>query len=340
MNLIPHNKPTLAIEEQTACSEVFASGMLASSKQIEKFEDEICQFLGLPLGHAVATSSGSAALLVALKVLDSQNVAMPSYVCQSLKQASLLAGADADIIDIDQYSTNICQTKLSESTADTLIYPYLYGQASQLPKFSGLIIEDIAQALGAKLDGKMLGTIGDCGVLSFYATKLITSGGQGGMLVSKNKKVIDDARNFLNFDMPTDNKAHFNLPITELQAAIGRVQLGKLHQFIGHREKIWQIYYQAGLPLLTPTKSDIHKLNSVRYRAVIMTEKAKELIRFLTTKKIKAIIPIESWELLAPTENAMALANKTVSLPIYPSLTLEQASFIAELCSSFLNSEC
>jgi len=333
MITIDHNKLTLGIDEQNAAAQVLSSSVLANGKQVSLFEQEICQLLNLPKGHAVATSTGSSALFLALTTLKSQRVVMPSYVCNSLKQAADLAHVSSDIIDITESSTRICPKALSKSTADTLIYPYLYGQTSKLPKFSGFIIEDIAQALGAKINGNALGTQGDIGVLSFYATKLITSGGQGGMVVSKNKEYIDFIRDYLDFDMQTGQKAHFNLPLTEIQAAIGRVQLSKLNKFIHKREQIWQVYLNFGLPLL-----DISEENSqpVRYRAVLLTKHAKALIKHLSRNHIKTIVPIEQSELLSQSEHAIFLSNNTISLPIYPNLSLKEAQKIARLCQNFL----
>ncbi|MEW6989355.1 DegT/DnrJ/EryC1/StrS family aminotransferase [Colwelliaceae bacterium 6441] len=344
MTVIPHNKPSLGQEELNAAMDVLNSGMLAGGKQVTFFENEMCQFLGLPNGHAVATSTGSSALFLAIQQLNSKKVVMPSYVCQSLKQAAQLAQIKTEFIDIKKGSTTICQNSLSNSNADTLIYPYLYGEASKLPHFSGHIIEDIAQALGASYNNEKLGTIADIGVLSFYATKLITSGGQGGMIVSKNKEHINQIRHYLDFDMTTDDAAHFNFPMTEMQAAIGREQLKKLPSFIKKRAKIWQIYQQAGLPLLDVNSKMVNQNNrsnshSVRYRAIVVTDKPESLIKYLANKNITAIVPIEDWELLSATENAINLANTTVSLPIYPELSLVQARAIALTCQEFFEHE-
>jgi perosamine synthetase len=342
MTVTPHNKPSLGEEELNAAQEVITSGMLAGGKQTALFEDEICQFLGLPKGHAVATSTGSSALFLSLTMLKSKKVVIPTYVCHSLKQAAKLAKVETEFVDIAEDSTVICQKSLSSCDADTLIHPYIYGEASELPKFSGHIIEDVAQALGASVNNQKLGTIADIGVLSFYATKLITSGGQGGMVVSKNKQHIKDIRNYLNFDMPTDQLDHFNLPMTEIQAAIGRSQLKKLPNFLKKREEIWQIYHQAGLPLMN-INSDTNELNknlvinSVKYRAILMTPKAKQLINYLAEHNIVAIVPIEEGELLTPTKNALKLTMNTVSLPIYPSLSHQQAEKIARLCQKFFS---
>ncbi|PAJ72193.1 hypothetical protein CJF42_22495 [Pseudoalteromonas sp. NBT06-2] len=332
--MIPHNKPSSSPNEQKYISQVLQSRQLTNGIFTNKFENSICDLLNLPHGHAVAVSSGSAALYISLMLLNASNktIAMPAYVCSSLKQATKLANAQCKVLDINVGYPSIKQKALDNSHADILINPYLYGLASQLPTFSGPIIEDCAQALGASINGKYLGTRSDIGILSFYATKLITSGGQGGMIISKNLSLINLARDFINFDMQKDGKLRFNFFMTEVQAAIGLSQLEHYPEFLNKRQKIWNTYQKYQLPLLdNPNKST----DNIRFRAVIKTDKAKHLISHLASKGINAIVPIEDWELLDPRAmNSTDLSQNTVSLPIYPDL--EQAEYIAKTVSEYL----
>ena len=156
----------------------------------------------------------------------------------------------------------------------------------------------------------------------------MTTGGQGGMLISKDKDVILAAKDFLNFDMRKDKQARFNLSATEMQAAIGREQLAKLPAWLAKRAEIFSIYQKIGLPLLTshdPLAVPVH------FRAVMICANPENVIDKLASYGYKAIIPIEDWELLDKTSNAYELARHTVSLPIYPSLELHHAQDIAEI---------
>ena len=92
--MIPHNKPTLDIEEEQAAQKVVRSGWLAQGSEVENFEREFCHFLGLPDEHAVAVTSGTAALFLALWALQAagRRVAFPAYVCSSLRHAVAMAG--------------------------------------------------------------------------------------------------------------------------------------------------------------------------------------------------------------------------------------------------------
>ena len=92
--MIPHNKPTLDIEEERSAQDVIRSGWLAQGREVDNFEREFCKFLGLPEEHAVAVSSGTAALFIALWALNAskKRVAFPAYVCSSLRHAVSMAG--------------------------------------------------------------------------------------------------------------------------------------------------------------------------------------------------------------------------------------------------------
>ena len=331
--MIQHNKPTLGIEEETAALKVLRSGWLAQGPEVESFENEFCKFIGLPNGHAVAVSNCTAALFLALWVLDAKGkkVIFPGYVCSALRHAVDMIGGFERLIDVGQNSPNLDPNSINQKDDDIVIIPHIYGipvDSTQLQNTN--VIEDCAQALGAKINKMPVGLHGKIGVYSFYATKLMTSGGQGGMFVSKDKSLVDKVRDYREFDYRTDKKRRFNFQMTDLQAAIGREQLKKLPSFLTRREEIFQKYKKAGLDLLD-IKSDDTNLVPVRYRAVMRTDNPQKIIKTLGNVGIKAIIPTEDWELLGEQSilpNALQLSRKTVSLPIYPTLTDENIDLI------------
>jgi len=327
--MIPHNKPTLGKQEELAAKRIIQSGWLAEGTEVEKFEHNFCDFIGISHGHAVAVSSGTSALYLALWVLNAKKkkVAFPSYVCASLRYAVNMAQAKEEIIDIEKGYPNISINELNKSDCSIAIVPHIYGNPVELDKIKNkLIIEDCCQSIGAKFNGKHVGLIGEIGIFSFFATKLMTSGGQGGMIVSKNKSLIDEIRDYRKFDMRNDKKMRFNFQMTDLQASIGIEQLKKLPGFLNRREEIFNFYLNAGLPIQTNKK--VSNSNPIRYRAILISENPKELIKKLYDNRIKAIVPIEDWELLSPTKNAINYCKKTISLPLYPSLTDEEVNYI------------
>lgn len=332
--MIPHNRPTLGVEEQEAVERVLASGWLAQGREVEAFENELCAYLGLPDGHAVAVSSGSAALFLALWVLGAQgsNVACPAYSCSALTNAIVLAGAIPHLVDTAAESPNIDPGKLSLPESPFAIVAHMFGipvDMSAAVKNGIVVIEDCAQALGASFGGAPVGLQGRASVFSFYATKMITSGGQGGMLVSRERGTVEAARDYRQFDSRRDRTPRFNFHMTDLQAAIGRAQLKKLSGFVERREEIFASYRRSGYELLEQKPGT----GSVRYRTVVRTGNPPRVIEALADRGIKAIVPVEEWELLGPADrfpNAAALARTTVSLPTYPSLRNEDLSEVVD----------
>jgi perosamine synthetase len=335
--LIAHNAPTLGPQEVAAAQRVLASGRIAQGPEIDAFENEFCEALGLPHGHAAAVSSGSAALFLALWALEAPGkiVGCPVYACSALTNAISLAGGEPVIVDSAVDSPNVDIEGLVRTGANVAIVPHIFGFPLDLSKLKGVrIIEDGAQALGASVGSTPVGLQSDVAIFSFYATKLITSGGHGGLVISRDRNLIDAIRDYRDFDGHRDRRPRFNFQMTEMQAAIGRVQLQRLPEFLRRREKIFDRYKAAGIPMLDPADA---LASPVRYRSVARALYPKEMIAALAEKEIAAIVPVEDWELLGPIEqfpNAAAFSRSTVSLPTYPLLPDAEQDRIIEVCES------
>jgi perosamine synthetase len=332
--MIPHNLPTLGLEEQAAATQVLASGWVAQGPEVEAFENELCNFFGLSDGHAVAVSSGSAALFLALWVLDgkSQRIGLPVYACAALRNAVGLVDGKCVYLDCKEGSQHVDMTAAAKAGVDILIAPSMYGIPMDIPDTGNIrVIEDIAQSLGAMVSGKRIGLRGEIGICSFYATKLMTTGGQGGALISSDRALIEKVRDYREFDCRDDAKLRFNFQMTDLQAAVGRVQLNRLPEFILRRERWFAIYQDAGLDLLDDSTSGVQP---VRYRSVMRCTEPNRVIAALALAGIRAIVPIEERELLDDSTHhpaALALANTTVSLPTYPMLRENDVVRIARI---------
>lgn len=335
---IPHNLPTLGADEITATSRVLASGWVAQGAEVEALEQQLCRFLDLPDGHVVAVSSGSAALYLALWALEGRDkrVAMPVYACAALRNAVGLVEANPVYLDCAPGSPNLDPANVAVSNADILIAPSMFGLPVELPLMRNCrIVEDLAQALGAAVDGMRIGLRGEIGICSFYATKLITTGGQGGAVISRDRALIDAVRDYRQFDCRADHNLRFNFQMTDLQAAVGRVQLERLPEFLARREELFGIYRMAGLNLLDST---IPGHQPVRYRAVLKCDAPDRVIGALAQQGIRAIVPVERWELLDDAERypvAAGLTESCVSLPLYPSLSDTDATRIARIAKEF-----
>jgi perosamine synthetase len=331
---VPHNCPTLGDEEKLAAVRVLDSGWVAQGSEVGAFESELCEFFNIPDGHALVVSSGSSALYLALGALNAENkrIGLPTYACSALRNAIGLIRGKCVYLDCSSTGPNVDISQALLASLDILIAPSMYGIPIDLPpKRNFKLIEDIAQSMGAIASGQRIGLRGDLGICSFYASKMITSGGQGGAIISKDKSLIDVLRDYREFDIRKDPKYRFNFQMTDLQAAIGRVQLKKLPIFLKRREEIFELYRQDGLSLIE-CLSPINQ--SSYYRAIIMCNDPSRVIQALENANIRAIVPIAEWELLDNLANhpvADYLTRNTVSLPIYPSLRIDEAKKISNI---------
>ena len=248
---IPHSRPALGEDEKAAVAAVIASGQIAQGPEVAALEQAMASLLStdddpLPASHAVALSSGTAALLAALRSLgvgDGDEVLIPAYACASLNQAVVWAGATPRYIDCDPATLNPdpedARRKLGPRTAACVV-AHLFGLPADAPAFRDLgppLIEDCAQTLGVARDGLPVGASGDVVVCSFYATKLI-AGGEGGMLLARDAAVADRARALRDCEDRSGAADAFNFKLSDLHAALARVQLSRLGEFLARRAQL------------------------------------------------------------------------------------------------------
>jgi len=340
--VIQHNRPTLGEAEREAAVRALNSGWIAQGKEVAALEEEVCRFLGLDAGHAVALSSGTAALFLALWVLDAKGkrIGIPVYSCAALRNAVLMVGAHPVAVDVAEDSPNIAVEAAVMQRAEIVVAAHMFGFPTRVSAASTAppIIEDCAQAFGARIDGQVVGLNGAVGVFSFYATKMLTTGGQGGMLVSSDRTLADAVRDYREFDCRRDRAPRFNLQMTDLQAAVGRAQLSQLPSFIARRKDIWANYTAAGLPLWPREGSA--GCEPCHYRAILRVADPTDTIARFALGGIRAIVPVEEWELLEDAPGfprAASLARSTVSIPIYPSLTATEVAHIIDVASRLNN---
>lgn len=267
--------PHMSGTELELVQEAFASNWIAPlGPHVDAFERELADFVGVP--HAAALSSGTAGLHLALRILGlnpGDEVFCPTLTFSASANPILYEGAKPVFIDCDPATWNIdpeLLRKAFEKSAErgklprAVVIVDLYGQAADYARIEPLcakygvpLIEDAAEALGATYGQKQAGAFGKCGVFSFNGNKIITTSG-GGMLVSNDKALIDQAR-FLA-TQARDNAPHyqhsavgFNYRLSNVLAAIGRGQLGILPERIAARKRNLD-FYQAQLGQLPGIK--------------------------------------------------------------------------------------
>lgn len=250
MKLIPVAKPEIGKAERKAVDRVMRSGLLAQGPEVTNFENEFSKFV--EDRECVAVNSGTSALHVALLSLGigkGDEVIVPSFTFAATANSVALTGATPIFVDIDP--TTFCIDPIEIVKAITpktkaIQAVHLYGLAAGMPaimkiakKYKLLVIEDAAQAHLASIDGKPVGTFGDAAAFSFYPTKNMTSG-EGGMIVFKDSTAARTARLYRNQGMEKryeNELVGFNLRMTDIHAAIGRVQLSKLKDKTQRRQE-------------------------------------------------------------------------------------------------------
>lgn len=267
--MIPLGRPLLGQEEGAAVGRVLASGLIAQGPEVSAFEEEFSALVDSR--HCVAVSSGTAALhlgLLAAGIGSGDQVIVPSLSFAASANAVRLCGATVVFADIEphHFCLDPAAVEAAITPATAAIMPvHLYGHPADMAALTAiadrhglLVVEDAAQAHGARLHGQPTGTLGDVAAFSFYATKNITTG-EGGMITTRDEQVARTARLLRNHGMsrPYHHEiVGFNARMTDLAAAIGRVQLGRLHGWNDARRANAQ-RYDAGLRgVVTPPVAD------------------------------------------------------------------------------------
>ena len=342
---IPHSRPQISAADIRAVARVVRSGLLTQGAEVAAFEREIGGLLSLPPG--VAVSSGTAALhmaLVGLGIGPGDEVILPSYVCVSPLHAIEYVGATACIADIDPSTYNLdprdVRRRLTRRTR-AIIAPHLFGLPADLDSLLALgvpLIEDCAQALGATLDGRPVGSFGRIAVLSFYATKLLATG-EGGMLVSRDPRLLSRLRDLRDYDERRRHRLRFNYKLTDMQAALGRSQLGRFPAMLARRRAIAARYGRQlrELPLGLPS-TDARRTHAFHRFVVAAPGAAIAAVKRLESLGVRARRPI-----FQPLHATLGLAGypgsrhahrHALSIPLYPSLHRHEEATIVDAIRS------
>ena len=267
--------PEIGEEEVQAVAKVLHSGYLVQGEHVHEFERLVAEYVGVR--HAVAVSSGTAALHLALLALDigpADEVIVPDFTFPATANVVELARAKPVLVDIDlaTYNVDVRQIRSAITKRTKAIMPvHLFGQPAdmepilQIAQEYGLFaIEDAACALGAEYHGRKCGAMGHIGCFSFHPRKAITTG-EGGMLVTDDDAAAERVRRLRNHGVVTVDGhncfelAGFNYRMTDFQGALGAVQMRRLEGIIARRIELAGLYDQAlaRMPsIVRPVKMD------------------------------------------------------------------------------------
>jgi perosamine synthetase len=317
---------------------VVRRGWVAAGPEVTAFEHELAGRLGTE--GAVAVSSGSVALELALRALGvgpGHEVVIPSYACDALHHAVSRTAAAPVLADADPATLSLsaadAHARLTPRTR-AVIVPHAFGLAVDVAPFLEFgvpIIEDCAQTLGARVDGRPVGSFGALAVCSFYATKLLTTG-EGGA-VAGPAALLARVRDARDYDEREDLAPRLNAKLSDLAAALGRSQLARYDAFVARRRAVAARYRERlrGAPCALPAEAG---QRHVYHRFVVEVDRRPDALQAaLAARGVAARRPV-----YRPAHRALGLGGfpaaerlwaRALSLPCYPTLTDREIDTVA-----------
>lgn len=339
--MIPAAKPIIGDDERAAVDRVMRSGMLAQGPEVAAFEQE---FSALVDGrHSIAVNSGTSALhmsFLAAGVGPGDEVIVPSFSFAATANAVLLAGATPVFVDVEQdfFAIDPKAVEAAITPRTKAIMPvHLYGHPADLPTLIDiatrnklLLFEDAAQAHAAAIAGVPVGAWGIAASFSFYPTKNMTSG-EGGMVTTGSDDVARKMRLLRNQGMERryENEiVGFNTRMTDIHAAIGRVQLSKLAGWTEQRQSNARFLSEnlSGVVVPPTATGAVHVFH--QYTVRIEGHDRDRFAEELTSRGIgngvyypTPIHRLPSFALTLDLPVTERVAAQVLSLPVHPSLS-------------------
>ncbi|MFJ6278324.1 DegT/DnrJ/EryC1/StrS family aminotransferase [Arthrobacter subterraneus] len=341
---IPAAKPIVGDEERAAVNAVLVSGMLAQGAEVAEFEKEFSQVL-LDGRASVAVNSGTSGLhlgLLAAGIGPGDEVIVPSFTFAATANSVALTGATPVFADIelDHYCLDISHVESLITDRTRGIMPvHLYGHPANVAAFRELadargikLFEDAAQAHGAALNGRRVGTFGDFAMFSLYPTKNMTSG-EGGMVSTGDATVERNLRLLRNQGMERQYENElvgFNARMTNLHAAIGRVQLTKVLGWTAQRQSNARFLTEnlegVGTPAVAEGAEHVYHQYTIRISGDRDGFAAALKDEYNIGSGVYYPIPnhrLPSFERTEDLPNTEVAAREVLSLPVHPSLDEE-----------------
>lgn len=340
-------------ELMAAAQAVMASGHYIMGPHLAAFEQQFAEYCGSQ--YCVGVSNGLDALHLILRGYDigaGDEVIVPANTFIASWLAITHAGATPVPVEPDAATYNLDVSRIEAAITPktkAIMAVHLYGQAADMQPIMAIahryrlkVIEDAAQAHGAKYHGKPCGSLGDAAGFSFYPGKNLGALGDGGAITSNDAALIQRIKSLRNVGSP--QKYHhtelgFNARLDELQAAFLSVKLRHLEQWNRQRQALAQRYYQGlqGLPLSLPTVPSW--ADPVWHLLVIRTPHRDALLAHLQQAGINCLIHYPIAPHLQPAYQSLgyqrgdfpvteALQDEILSLPLYPQLSTDAVDFI------------
>ena len=347
--------------------EVTNRGVFTSGPAVAELESAMAQLTGA--AHVVAVASGTDALILMLKAADigpGDEVIIPDYTFFATASAVAHVGAEPVMVDIQpgSYAMDVDRAAAAVTPRTRAIMAvHLFSQMAdvvslrQLADARGIdLLEDSAEGIGMRVEGRHAGLWGRAGVLSFFPTKTLGALGDAGALLTDDSGLAERVRRLRHHGQQTDGsyiyeELGWNSRCDELQAAILLARLETLEEDISRRSRLAALYTEglAGLAprLATPWLAAAKQQGEpVFYVYLVETEQRDQLVRFLNAKGIGTEIyyprPLSEQPALTrrsgprqPTPVAKAASRRAVALPLYPDLTEDEVAWVCDVIHQF-----
>ncbi len=359
----PVYQPSLKGNELKYVTECIESSWISSKgKYISAFEDNFAAYINA--GYATSICNGTAALhivLAAVNIGPGDQVIVPTFTYIASVNAISYVGAIPVFVDSMPDTWQIdyrdVERKITPKTK-AILAPHLYGHPCEMDeltvicrKYGLLLIEDCAEAIGSKYNNKHLGTFGDIAAYSFFGNKTITTG-EGGMVVSNSKELIDRAKKLKNQGLSDRQYWHdeigYNFRMTNICAALGLAQLEHIDQVIKEKTRIANLYRKAFENSVIEFHGQApNSFNSYWMCSILIPDSSKrdDLRNHLASAGIETrplFYPVHKMAMYSKftTERfpvATDISYRGINLPSYPDLTNDDVNFISAKTKEFFH---
>lgn len=342
-------------EIKQALKDILDSGQFILGPNVRLFEQEVASYYNVE--HAVGLASGTDALYLCLKALDikqGDEVITTPFTFIATAEAITYVGGTPVFVDIDRYTLNMDVSKIEEKITHktkAIIVVHLFGQPADMDEITELarkynlkIIEDCAQAFGARYKGRHIGAISDAGCFSFYPSKNLGAYGDGGMMITNHNEIYENVRLLRNHGTVAPYRHRFigyNSRLDEIQAAILRIKLKHIDEYNGNRRKLANIYTSI-LNGAVQCPLEFQDRTHVYHQYTIRTQERDKVAAILRENNISSVVyyPVslhmqEAFNYLGYKKGDLpeseSAADEVLSIPIYPELEPEKAEYIGNV---------
>ncbi len=361
--MIPVYQPDLSGNEKKYVLDCVESTWISSKgKYVERFEKEFAEYIGVDYGTTV--SNGTVAIHLALLTIGIQpndEVIVPSFTYVASANPIVYLGAKPIFVDSKADTWQIDETKVRERITEktkAIIVPHIYGYPGKMDEIRRIceqntlfLIEDCAEGIGSEYDGRKVGTFGDLSCFSFFGNKTITTG-EGGMVLSNNKELIDKARHIKDQGMSRHREywhdiVGYNFRMTNLSAAIGCAQMEKISEFVERKIEIGNMYRELLKNVPVEFQKDTEKIKNTYWMVSILLKdelERRNIRAYLREREIDTrptFFPIHKMPMYDIGEEypiSENLGQRGINIPSYPLLENSQIEYICNEIKKFYES--